>query len=483
MSTIQVDRIIPYQSASVTVEGLSAPNLATTGSNTFVGDQNIQGTLTASIQEGFVLAGGAGDVSVLVATSSFGGGGDTTELNAFTASQEVLNATFATTGSNTFNGDQVVQGTDKQTFSDPGDNQEVKTISVNSFVDSQGYTMGINTFGWYHFNSEGHQGFSSNLWTSDYAYGGAWFHDPNKFEYILFPSGAAYDSNTFGLYDNGDTTTKFRVLTDKIELTGSAELSGSLSINNDIFVSSSDIFLTGSAGSFINIFSNVPSAIRFYSGSTIDETGRGGQIKVAGGNSINIGSFGDNETSLVDFDFNGLQTLFSRNVQVVGNSTLNISSGSSIGNYRHNGITFTKTSATASFVGGDNVQLTSNTRYTANLQSLYGFEHFNGNTNAYINLNIDNAAYGNSGWAGPGLAVANSDATDYPVVIGLQSGPDYTDGTVTILKPLDVSGSVSITDVIQLAGQDPLPAGGVGQLAVSSSGDLYYHNGVDWQLK
>jgi hypothetical protein len=46
MSTLQVDRIIPYQSSSVLVEGLSAPNLATTGSNTFTGNQNIQGTIT-----------------------------------------------------------------------------------------------------------------------------------------------------------------------------------------------------------------------------------------------------------------------------------------------------------------------------------------------------------------------------------------------------------------------------------------------------
>jgi hypothetical protein len=74
MSTLQVDRIIPYLSASVTIEGAIQANAATTGSNTFVGDQNIQGTLTASIQEGFVLAGGVGDVSTLVATSSFGGG-------------------------------------------------------------------------------------------------------------------------------------------------------------------------------------------------------------------------------------------------------------------------------------------------------------------------------------------------------------------------------------------------------------------------
>lgn len=76
------------------------------------GSVSITGTLTASIQEGFVLAGGAGNVSTLVATSSFGGGGSTdiSSLNAFTASQELLNTTFATTGSNNFIGNQTITG-------------------------------------------------------------------------------------------------------------------------------------------------------------------------------------------------------------------------------------------------------------------------------------------------------------------------------------------------------------------------------------
>ncbi len=75
MSTLQVDRIIPYLSASVTIEGAIQANAATTGSNTFTGDQNILGTLTASLQEGYAWVGGAGNVSITAATSSFGGSG------------------------------------------------------------------------------------------------------------------------------------------------------------------------------------------------------------------------------------------------------------------------------------------------------------------------------------------------------------------------------------------------------------------------
>ena len=378
MSTIQVDRIIPYQSASVTVEGLSAPNLATTGSNTFVGDQNIQGTLTASIQEGFVLAGGAGDISVLVATSSFiEATADLGPLNTFTASQEVLNATYATTGSNTFNGDQVVQGTDKQTFSDPGDNQEVKTISVNSFVDSQGYTMGINTFGWYHFNSEGHQGFSSNLWTSDYAYGGAWFHDPNKFEYILFPSGAAYDSNTFGLYDNGDTTTKFRVLADKIELTGSAELSGSQTLTGNL-----------TAGGNINATSNIRVNPNF------DSSFLGIKGQWNAGSQTSTLTAAEQKSSLI---LNAFPTDFTYDEYLLIDVDVN-------------GVQF------RDFDSG----------YTAQT------------------------------W----LQVTKS-------------------GNPSFKRTIEVTGSVEISEVLQLAAQDPLPANGVGQLAVSGS-NLYYNDGSTW---
>ena len=62
------------------------------------GSLGVSGSFTASLQEGYVWAGGAGDVSTLVATSSFGGGGT------------INTGSFATTGSNTFKGDQIISG-------------------------------------------------------------------------------------------------------------------------------------------------------------------------------------------------------------------------------------------------------------------------------------------------------------------------------------------------------------------------------------
>jgi hypothetical protein len=75
------------------------------------GSVDITGTITASLQEGFVLVGNSAGRTTTVATSSFGGGTDISSLNAFTASQQALNTTFATTGSNTFTGLQTINNT------------------------------------------------------------------------------------------------------------------------------------------------------------------------------------------------------------------------------------------------------------------------------------------------------------------------------------------------------------------------------------
>jgi len=44
---------------------------------------------------------------------------------------------------------------------------------------------------------------------------------------------------------------------------------------------------------------------------------------------------------------------------------------------------------------------------------------------------------------------------------------------------INLVGTTQITDALKLVAKDPLPTGGVGQLAVSGS-NLYYHNGSSW---
>jgi uncharacterized delta-60 repeat protein len=145
MSTIRVDKIRPFQSSSVTIEGgIIQANAATTGSNTFVGNQNIQGTITASIAEGFALVGGVGNVSTLVATSSFGGAltsGLVSGSSQLTASYDVRYAlsgssgttittgSFATTGSNTFKGNQILSG----------------SVDISGSINSDGYELAASS--------------------------------------------------------------------------------------------------------------------------------------------------------------------------------------------------------------------------------------------------------------------------------------------------------------------------------------------------
>jgi hypothetical protein len=247
-------------------DGLDTQTL--NGATTINGDARLNGT-THQITGSLIQTGG----NVTITGSILQSSGNAT----FTGS-------ILSRGNNTFIGNQTITGTSKQTFNEPGDNQEVQVVKVNGFTDSNGYSLQNNTFGWYHYNSEGHEGFASQLYTGDYAYGSAFFHDPEKWEYILFPSGAAYDTNKFGLYDVGGTKTKFIVLADNIELTGSVALTpASVSTNANYpltFVSGTTIskdsvdtllynpstnqlLVSGTTGN-----SNIsPNAIQFTSGS------------------------------------------------------------------------------------------------------------------------------------------------------------------------------------------------------------------------
>jgi hypothetical protein len=241
---------IGTQSGSWVTESETGSFARTNITNTFTATQNIQGDLNIT---GTITAN---EIHTIIESSSviFSSGSnilgddpntDTQTLNGATtingdarlngtthqitgsivqSGNTTITGSILSRGNNTFIGNQTITGTSKQTFNEPGDNQEVQVVKVNSFTDSNGYSLQNNTWGWYHYNSEGHEGFASQLYTGDYAYGSAFFHDPEKWEYILFPSGAAYDTNKFGLYDVGGTKTKFIAQADNIEFTGSVTL-------------------------------------------------------------------------------------------------------------------------------------------------------------------------------------------------------------------------------------------------------------------
>jgi hypothetical protein len=109
-------RLDSLESATSSQEALNT-TFATTGSNTFEGEQTINGTFTASLEEGYAWVGDSTGTTVAVATSSFGGGGSTEGL--------------ATTGSNTFEGNQTIYG-----------DLEVRGDSGNESLDTARLTVG-----------------------------------------------------------------------------------------------------------------------------------------------------------------------------------------------------------------------------------------------------------------------------------------------------------------------------------------------------
>jgi hypothetical protein len=444
------------------------------GSTQITGSVDISGAITSSIPTGFFLVGGAGNRTINASTGS-----------------------FATVFSNTFNGNQIitgsvlVSGSAKQTFNAPTINNQtdivvVKGATINGVPFNQ-QTIGVQN---YDFGIDAYKNaFVIEAWdSSGYNFGGEALVNGETAQLFVVASGSGAQGTRLGniaVIDNGNQKVK-AVLTGQIIeiggagtnttaaiaesitigkstlpvisiaslkneisgstiISGSVAISGSLSINNDIFVSSSDIFLTGSGGSFINIFqqpdSSFPkSAIRFYSGSTIDQIGRGGQIRTSGnGDSINIGTFGAGETTLVDFDFKNLQTLFSQNVSVVGSKTLTVS-GTGSGEFSS-----ISPRGTISLSSGSSDIVFSAASPLTNTINRAG-------TTAPILIDIYNV----ESTLAISITATGSFIQDFSAVtnvnenaIKLQPYSDYQRGQVTILRDLDVSGSTFVSGSVR----------------------------------
>ena len=111
------------------------------------GSVNITGSLTASLQQGYVWVGDANGTSSIVATSSFAENTDLTSLNAFTSSAnsrlnslESKTGSYATTGSNLFVGDETITGyVSASIFQGPAANistVDTNLLEVNNFNNS-----------------------------------------------------------------------------------------------------------------------------------------------------------------------------------------------------------------------------------------------------------------------------------------------------------------------------------------------------------
>lgn len=360
MSTLRVDRITPFQSSSVTIEGnVIQPNAATTGSNTFVGNQIIQGTITASIQEGFALVGGVGNVSTLVATSSFGGA---LPSGVVSGSAQISSLGFATTGSNTFVAPQILDNT-------------------------------------------------------------------------------------------------------SLRLTGS-----------------------NGGGSQIHIYQGGTNQIRFYSGSNDTQVGTWVNMQVNPSNgAIAISAFPQNN-HFVDFNPAVTESQFTAPIRIeggiVGNTSVTGSltiSGSSATDLRviGNQVISGTLDITSSEADGFAIINRTNTigQYFGNL--------FGGNIGIYTLANLEEIGFALDGatwttnWGnGPLIYVNNTPGDTYEGVFGFQNKANYTDGRITALKRLDVSGSINPspnnqvkfqTGSNQQAGTVVLDGGNPGTVTVSNN--------------
>ena len=283
-----------------------------TGSNTFVGNQiisgnvDINGTITASLQTGYLYVGnGSGktqavatssiiantDTGSLLVTGSVSGNtltftkGDASTFNLSVATGSTANidtGSFATTGSNTFNGNQIINGV--------GYNEALTIVSENSDQSFLIYRSGSVTQNWeFGITGPGNSFLKTRnrTWVQNDGYDGELMihYLPTKFEAGIYTSGPA---NTL-------------------------DITGSLRVTNNL--SSNDIFVTGSAIITQNLTASLQQGYAWVGGV--------GNVSTAVatssfGTPINTGSFATTGSNT----FNG-------NQNIVGDITL--LSGSNLG--------------------------------------------------------------------------------------------------------------------------------------------------------
>jgi hypothetical protein len=119
MSTIKVDNIEPFSGGQVNIQGLNLTGYASTGSNEFIGDQIITGSLTVSGSTEF-------DLNVNGRTRIFNTtGGPTAALVISGSDYNTFHGRFSTTYNNT--------GTDKLSVTALADNGAALNFFSSSF--------------------------------------------------------------------------------------------------------------------------------------------------------------------------------------------------------------------------------------------------------------------------------------------------------------------------------------------------------------
>lgn len=404
MSRIYVDRISPYQSASVQVDGLSID----TGSLTPLAEF---GAYTASINT-YTASNDSKVDNLISATSSYQPSGN-----------------YAVTDSgNTFNGNQVISGSvtigDGGKLSNPitlGDNVQHDFFSLGN-ANVSGIPYGLATIGYQNYPAYGQ--YYEDAFVAEFA-------DSAGFNYFT------------GLYVNG---TQAQLL---LKASGSA------------------------TGHSIRMRANGSVVDTVVSGDTITLSGtttHNGDLTVSG--SFNTsGSFNFNNEG-------GTSTIAAGTLNLNANTTLggDLTANGAFLNNVPEIPTFNSEAdwfKWAPFTGSDGVIY----QYAhQGLQNYSGVE--NSFAVEYANSSFD---YWRSFYVGDTqVAAFIGTGGDYDYdFIKIKDNQDNTSTAQIKADSIEFTGSVSLSSVMTLAGQDPLPAGASGQLAVSAS-NLYFHNGTSW---
>jgi hypothetical protein len=119
------------------------------------------------------------------------------------------------------------------------------------------------------------------------------------------------------------------------------------------------------------------------------------------------------------------------------------------------------------------------------------YDSFGYNFGTELNLNGSGAKFllvpSGSGFSQAGILEVKDeyDGTSFTQVQGTKVNVGSVSQTTEIniggvnTNNINITGSANFADTLKLAPQDPLPTGGVGEIAVSGS-NLYYHNGSSW---
>ena len=304
MSTLKVNRIEPFSGSSVEIVGVVAVGGATTGSNDFLGNQTVTGSIDITgefLVNGTPISGSGGgsvDTSSLATTGSnvFQGdqfvngrlivtasGGSELKVNndgsvdiesvnglniignvgivsgSLTVSGDVIAAnltgsatidtgSFATTGSNTFEGDQIVNGNSVQNITAPGSESQTDFVTVSG-VEINGkpydYTnFGINNYGSFgdsYKNAFAFESYSDNI---TFGYGAEVKLNGKGLEALVFTSGSA-GGGALALQDNYDGTSEAKLQADAVLI---GKISGSSSVTGNFVVNTVDTLPAGIPG-------------------------------------------------------------------------------------------------------------------------------------------------------------------------------------------------------------------------------------------